>query len=313
MSSPNPSPKSLKYEPRHPRFTLDKDLILPTKTRQMLDEAIGALKFHKIIYTDWGFQAVDPAGRNMAINLYGPPGTGKTLAAEALAGSLGLEFIPIAISEIESKFVGETAKNISTAFQEAALSGALLFFDEADTLLGARLSSVTQGIDNEINAMRSTMLIELERFEGVVAFATNFAKNYDSAFVSRLRYHIEFQLPGLEERQRLWDRMLVASIPLSMDRETLIASAAELSEGFSGREIRTALRTALPRVLMEKAVNPQLGWSHLNSAINDIVQAKNHVGKVTNPADSSNARSSKAALAMLGIKNQTTALDKQED
>lgn len=313
MSSSTIPPKSLKYESRLPRFTLDKDLILPTKTRQMLDEAIGALKFHKIIYTDWGFQSVDPAGRNMAINLYGPPGTGKTLAAEALAGSLGLEFIPIAISEIESKFVGETAKNISTAFQEAALSGALLFFDEADTLLGARLSSVTQGIDNEINAMRSTMLIELERFEGVVAFATNFAKNYDSAFVSRLRYHIEFQLPGLEERQRLWDRMLVSGIPLSMDRETLIASAAELSEGFSGREIRTALRTALPRVLMEKAVTPQLGWSHLNSAINDIVQAKHHVGKVTNPADSANARSSKAALAMLGIKNQTTALDKKED
>lgn len=50
------------------------------------------------------------------------------------------------------------------------------FFDEADTLLGARLSSVTQGIDNEINAMRSTLLIELERFDGVVLFATNFAK-----------------------------------------------------------------------------------------------------------------------------------------
>ena len=142
----------------------------------MMDEAIGSLRFHKLIYSDWGFAEVDPTGRNMAINFYGPPGTGKTLAAEALAGTLGLKFIHIGISEIESKFVGETAKNISAAFQEAALQGALLFFDEADTLLGARLSSVTQGVDHEINAMRSTMLIELERFNGIVVFATNFAK-----------------------------------------------------------------------------------------------------------------------------------------
>ena len=169
---------------RTARTTLDGDVVLAPGTRRMFDEAIGAMRHHKTIYSDWGFGSVDPTGRNMVINLYGPPGTGKTLAAEALAGTLGLPYLHLGIAELESKFVGETAKNISAAFNAAATEGALLFFDEADTLLGARLSSVTQGIDNEINAMRSTLLIELERFEGIVVFATNFAKNYDSASVA---------------------------------------------------------------------------------------------------------------------------------
>ena len=304
---------SAHYDCKAPRFHLEKDVILPRHTRRMMDEAIGSLRFHKLIYTDWGFAEVDPMGRNMVINFYGPPGTGKTLAAEALAGTLGLKFIHIGISEIESKFVGDTAKNISAAFQSAALQGALLFFDEADTLLGARLSSVTQGIDNEINLMRSTMLIELERFNGVVVFATNFAKNYDSAFVSRIRYHVEFQLPDVEERQRLWSRMLVGGIPLAQEREELIQLASESSAGLSGREIRTALRTALPRAVMEQTDKPRLAWTHLESAIADIKYAKTNVGGGNAQPNTSNARSAKAALALLGIKNQETEQTTSEE
>ena len=189
----------------------------------------------------------------------------------------------------------------------------MLFFDEADTLLGARLSSVTQGIDNEINAMRSTMLIELERFNGVVVFATNFAKNYDSAFVSRIRYHVEFQLPDVEERQRLWSRMLVGGIPLAQEREELIQLASESSAGLSGREIRTALRTALPRAVMEQTDKPRLAWTHLESAIADIKYAKTNVGGGNAQPNTSNARSAKAALALLGIKNQETEQTTSEE
>lgn len=288
------------YEARDARLTLEKDLVIAPETLRMLEEAMGALRHHKTIYTDWGFGAVDPMGRNMILNFYGPPGTGKTLAAEALAGTLQIPFIHIGISEIESKFVGETAKNISAAFKSATLAGAILFFDEADTLLGARLSSVTQGIDNEINAMRSTLLIELERFEGIVVFATNFAKNYDSAFVSRIRYHIEFKLPDLESRKRLWDRMLVPGIPLSEQRQALIELAAEASEGLSGREIRTVMRTALPRALLANPSEPVVTRVHLESAIFDVHKANKNVGKKIPPSSSSN-ESIEAARKLLGV------------
>lgn len=267
------------YEIRTPRITLEDDVILNASTRRMFEEAIGAMRHHKTIYTDWGFGAVDPTGRNLILNLYGPPGTGKTLAAEALAGTLGRQYIHIGISELESKYVGETAKNITAAFRLAEAEGALLFFDEADTLLGARLSSVTQGIDNEINAMRSTLLIELERFEGLVVFATNFAKNYDSAFVSRIRYHIEFCLPDHEARVRLWERMLVPGIPLAEDRADLIAHCAEASDGLSGREIRTVLRTAFPRALLASPERPLVRREHIGTAIADVIAANRNVGR----------------------------------
>jgi SpoVK/Ycf46/Vps4 family AAA+-type ATPase len=181
---------SKKNIPKDPRFTLDKDVILSHSTRSSLDECMARLRFHKTIYQEWNFSVVDPMGTTAILNFYGPPGTGKTLCAEALAGQLRIPFIALGIAELESKFMGETAKNIQTAFAQAKETGALLFFDEADTLLGKRLSSVTQGVDNEVNAMRSTLLIELERFDGIVVFATNFARNYDEAITLNLRFLI---------------------------------------------------------------------------------------------------------------------------
>lgn len=294
----------LPYELRIPSITLESEVILAPETRRMFEEAIGAMRHHKTIYTDWGFGAVDPMGRNMIINFYGLPGTGKTLAAEALAGTLKRKYIHIGISELESKYVGDTAKNIASAFKMATDENALLFFDEADTLLGARLSSVTQGIDNEINAMRSTLLIELERFNGIVVFATNFAKNYDSAFVSRIRYHIEFKLPDLEGRKQLWNRFLVINVPLEEERIIIIERAAIASDGLSGREIRTVLRTAFPRALVANPQEPKVLWTHLESAIADVRIANKNVGKYHNdrPTASHNA-SVETSRQLLGIAN----------
>jgi len=101
---------SAPHEVRDARITLENDVVLPPETRRMFEEAIGAMRHHKTIYTDWGFGDVDPMGRNMILNFYGPPGTGKTLAAEALAGTLQRKYLHIGIAELESKFVGDTAK-----------------------------------------------------------------------------------------------------------------------------------------------------------------------------------------------------------
>jgi SpoVK/Ycf46/Vps4 family AAA+-type ATPase len=263
-----------------PRYKLDRDVILSESTGVQLTECLAKLRFRRTIYVDWNFAAVDPMGLCTVINFYGPPGTGKTLAAEAIAGQLGLQFLPLGIAEIESKFLGETAKNLRAAFDAAREEQAVLFFDEADTLLGKRLSSVTQGVDNEVNAMRSTLLIELERFDGIVVFATNFERNYDQAFRSRIGYHIHFDLPDFSARQRLWDRLMVAGIPLATVREELLAHCAELSEGFSGREIRTCMRLALPKALLaaeSAGIAPALGRQHVEEAIAEVRRAMKEV------------------------------------
>lgn len=255
-----------------PRFTLENDVALAPDVIKQLDEAKAKIDHYQKIYIDWGFSAVDPQGNGIVLNFYGPPGTGKTLTAEALAGSLSLSILSISIADLESKFMGETAKNIAALFKQAANENAVLFFDEADTLLGKRLSSVTQGIDNEVNAMRSTLLIELEKHPGIVIFATNFVKNYDSAFLSRITHHIGFTLPGESERKHIWNKLIVAAIPLFGEREMIIDQATSLSGGLSGRDIRNAMRLALPKAVMETA-NQALAMHHIESAINQIRDA----------------------------------------
>lgn len=287
-------------ELREPRFTIEKDLILAPETRLRLDECLARLRHHKTIYHDWNFASVDPMGRTAILNFYGAPGTGKTLAAEALAGTLGLKYFHLGIAELESKFMGETAKNISAAFEAARNEFALLFFDEADTLLGKRLSSVTQGVDNEVNSMRSTMLIELERFDGIVVFATNFERNYDEAFRSRIGYHIHFSLPDVSERRQLWERVVVPEIPLAESRESLVSQSALASDGLSGREIRSCMRLALPKALLASGgdtASARLAWEHVEAAIGEVKRALQNIGRGSGvlSGDQSTAR------ALLGV------------
>lgn len=300
---PEPAASTIAYASRAAKGTLA-DVVLSAETQSQFDECLAKLRYHRKIYVDWGFAEVDPLGRSAVLNFYGPPGTGKTLAAEALAGTLGCSIIHISIADIESKYMGDTAKNIQAAFQCAHDTGGVLFFDEADTLLGKRLSAVTQGIDNEVNAMRSTLLIELERFDGIVIFATNFAKNYDEAFRSRITHHIHFSLPDLAARLRLWLRMLLPSIPVEGERGALAECCAELSAGLSGREIRTAMRLALPKALLAAEASgapAALAQEHLVAALQQIRTA--HAEVAAQPGEGAAHREAQNARQMLGIKS----------
>ena len=284
-----------------PVVTLDNDVILSTATRIQLDEGLAKLKFHKTIYEDWNFGSVDKQGRSVILNFFGAPGTGKTLTAEAFAGSLSQPIIKLGIAELESKFMGETSKNIQTVFKIASEANAVLFFDEADTLLGKRLSSVTQGIDNEVNAMRSTLLIELERFSGIAIFATNFAKNYDEAFRSRISHHIHFDLPDLDGRKKIWSKMLVDQIPLLEPKEDVIQAVAELSDGFSGREIRTCMRLVLPKALLEAEQNneePKVKLDQLQEVIERVKKSKSEVANSENRLSAGEINTAKSLLGV---------------
>ncbi|KAA0943733.1 ATP-binding protein [Pseudomonas sp. ANT_H14] len=297
LESPEPvDEKTAAHQAIAARYTLN-DVVLGASIRQQLEEALAKIKYFQKIYVEWGFASVDPAGKGVVLNFYGPPGTGKTLTAEALAGSLGKPLMFISISDLESKFMGDTSKNIVQVFKTALAEGAVLFFDEADTLLGKRLSSVTQGIDNEVNAMRSTLLIELERHEGVVVFATNFGKNYDAAFVSRISQHIKFELPGAEERRSIWSKMLVVGIPIEASRDELLEALTDLSDGFSGREIRSCMRLALPKPLLEQG-EPILLLRHLEEA---IAQMRTTLVELTAEQRSNGNIKLDAARKMLGV------------
>ena len=217
---------------REPLYSLA-NLVLDSVTAKRLDSLKNRFKTHRLVYEDWGLGKTDPSGRHIAFNLYGPPGTGKTMCVEALAKEWGKKIIDVSYAEIESKYVGETGKNIVAAFKAAKEQDALLFFDEADSILGQRMTSVTQAADQAVNVARAVMLKQLDAFDGIVAFATNLARNFDSAFVRRIPIHVEIPLPDEEGRRRILETILPDMVPFKdrIDFALLASKTAGLSGG----------------------------------------------------------------------------------
>jgi hypothetical protein len=158
--------------PRKPQRSMD-DLVLPAAVRHRIDLALSQVDNHEILYQHWNLKKIDPYRVGTALNFYGPSGTGKSLAAEAIAHQRRQLFIDVSYAEIESKYVGDTPKNIEACFRQAAARDAVLVFNEADSILGSRLSNVTQSSDHSVNVSRAVMLSQLDAFGGLVVFTTN--------------------------------------------------------------------------------------------------------------------------------------------
>src|SRR6187200_3019120 len=182
-----------------PRRSFD-DVILPPATRAAVEQALVHVTRHDLIFNRWGLGERHPTGLALAFNFAGAPGTGKTICAEAIAHALGRRLLVVRYAELESLWMGETPKNVSALFRLAREENAVLLFDEADAIASRRSSSVEQGFLRETNTVVNVLLSELETFSGVVIFATNLAANFDPAFERRIRTHVLFEMPGVEQR-----------------------------------------------------------------------------------------------------------------
>lgn len=261
-------------EARIPRYRY-KDLILPRNVLHELDVLQSMIKNHDLVYHKWGMKEADPYGEQTAFNLYGPPGTGKTMIVEALCDTCGKKLIDINLSQLESKYVGETGKNIVKAFKTAKTEDAVLFFDEADTVLGKRVSNVTQSSDSSVNSARGVMLKQLEQHSGIVAFATNFACNYDPAFIRRILKHIHVPLPDKENRIKLWQAKIPVNFPNKSDID--FNKLADESEGLSGGDILVAVKNAL--FDMARLNHVASSDEYFLNAISSVKASKENIGK----------------------------------
>jgi SpoVK/Ycf46/Vps4 family AAA+-type ATPase len=192
------------------------DLVLPRDTKAQLLEAVDRLTLQSCVLDDWGFLANRTGARGVRVLLAGPPGTGKTLSAEVLARALECDLLVVDVSRVVSKWVGETEKNLSAAFDAAEDSQAVLLFDEADALFSKR-TEVADAHDRYANLETAYLLQRLERFEGLAILATNLRQNIDAAFVRRLEFVVEYTEPDREQRGRLWRCHVPADAPV--DRE----------------------------------------------------------------------------------------------
>jgi AAA+ superfamily predicted ATPase len=261
-----------------PRFTWD-DIVLPPEVEEALREITLRVRHQGKVFGDWGFDRRHASARSLSVLFSGPSGTGKTMAAEVSANELGLPLYRVDLSAVVSKYIGETEKNLAQIFGDAASSGAILFFDEADALFGRR-SEVRDSHDRYANLEVSFLLQRMEDYDGIVILATNLRQNMDEAFVRRLHLAVDFPFPDAESRLEIWRRTLPARTPLAPDVD-LEALARRFR--ISGGHIRNACVTA---AFLAASEDEPVAMQHLLAAIRREHQK---MGKLLIDADEDSA------------------------
>lgn len=256
-----------------PRHTFA-DVVLPDATRRMLDQALALVRSHELIFASWGLGERHSTGLGLAFNFAGPPGTGKTICAEAIAHALGWPLLVVRYAEMESLWAGETPKNVAAVFRLAAEQGAVLFFDEADAIASRRTAGVSQSYERESNTVVNVLLRELEAFNGVVVFATNLAANFDPAFERRIRTHVLFEMPGVDERERIW-RLQIHPVKTPLGDDVDFRVLAERFQG-SGGDIKNAVLKAAAVAASEPGpdASKRIQMRHLEQAVTEVEAAR---------------------------------------
>ncbi len=188
------------------------DLVLPAPQRAILQAILAHVRHRRQVYDAWGFRARSARGLGISALFAGASGTGKTLAAEVLAGALRLDLYRIDLSQVVSKYIGETEKNLRRVFDAAESGGAILLFDEADALFGKR-SEVKDSHDRYANIEVSYLLQRMEAYEGLAILTTNQKTALDTAFLRRIRFVVQFPFPDTAERAAIWRRIFPPSTP----------------------------------------------------------------------------------------------------
>jgi SpoVK/Ycf46/Vps4 family AAA+-type ATPase len=207
------------------------DLVLPAEQAGQLRDLCAHARYRHVVLGQWGFERKLPLGKGLAALFSGPPGTGKTMAAQVISGELARDLYQIDLSQVVSKYIGETEKNLRHVFDEAEANQAVLLFDEADALFGKR-AEVRDAHDRYANIEVGYLLQRMEEYEGIAILSTNLRQNLDEAFVRRLRFIVDFPFPDEEHRRRIWEVTFPADAPLDDDVDfRVLARSIRLSGG----------------------------------------------------------------------------------
>lgn len=188
------------------------DLVLPAAQKETLRAIAAQLRQRAVVHEQWGFAHKSRRGLGLGALFHGPSGTGKTMAAEVLANELRLDLYHIDLSRVVSKYIGETEKNLGRVFDAAEENGAILLFDEADSLFGAR-SEVKDSHDRYANIEVSYLLQRMEAYRGLAILTTNMRAALDPAFLRRIRFAVQFPFPDAAQRAAIWRQMFPPSAP----------------------------------------------------------------------------------------------------
>lgn len=237
------------------------DLVLRDTTREALERLVYFVENRDRIAEQRDLQRRYQLQRGPVALFSGRSGTGKTLAAEAVASTLRRPLHTVDLARLMSKYIGETEKHVDEVLTQAERANAVLFFDEADVLFSNRMEKSSNASERFANMMVGYLLQRIERHDGLVILATNLQNAIDEAFLRRFQFRIEFPLPEPEERQRIWELMLPATIDRSDD---LDLGAIAQSYRLAGGEIRNA---ALKSIFLNERSGKPLEQAQLKHAV----------------------------------------------
>lgn len=241
-----------KYVAVEPQWDLN-EIILSDDVRKKLERATKIIKNKDLIFDTLGYSRVDKTIKSI-ICFYGPSGTGKTITAQAIAKYLKKKIVISSYAQIESKYVGDGAKNLRKIFKDAEEQDAVLFMDECDSFLSKRIESTDSGSDKHYNRMSNELFQLLENHSGCIIFATNLLTDIDKAFKSRIVDSIYFPLPDKEGRIKMLKKMCLPSILNNVFKTGQeLEKFSEQLEGFSGRDLRKSILLTLAEVSDEVA------------------------------------------------------------
>ena len=244
------------------------DLVLPESQRQVLRTICTHVRQRATVYDRWGFTTKSARGLGISALFAGASGTGKTMAAEVLANELRLDLYRIDLSQVVSKYIGETEKNLRRVFRAAEGGAAILLFDEADALFGKR-SEVKDSHDRYANIEISYLLQRMESYRGLAILTTNMKEAIDPAFMRRIRFVVQFPFPDAAQRAEIWRRIFPTDTPTE---ELNVTKLARLNA--TGSTIRNV---ALSAAFLAANAKEPVRMSHLLRA------ARAEYGKLERP------------------------------
>jgi SpoVK/Ycf46/Vps4 family AAA+-type ATPase len=225
----NEEPTVGRLEYPRPEQTLERLILFP-ECRAEIMAGLRAIEKREEFETCWNISRIQPQEGRCIINFWGLPGTGKTLAAKGVALRVNKPLYIVDYAAVISKYLGDTAKHIKTAFAEAREFGAVMFFDEADSLLSRRVS-MGESCGTSINQNRNVLMQELDGFDSICIMATNLFGNYDPAILRRVARHIRFKLPDEAMRVKLLEMHLPNLQRVNADLNYISKEAKGLSGG----------------------------------------------------------------------------------
>jgi AAA+ superfamily predicted ATPase len=250
------------------------DAVLADDTLDQVQGLVARLRHAHLVLERWGYRAKLARGTGVAALFSGPPGTGKTMVAGLIARELDLELYQVDLSQVVSKWVGETEKQLARVFDGAEAGHALLLFDEADALFGQRTTETRGAVDRYANLEVNFLLQRIEAFGGITILTTNLDTAIDKALKRRLAGHIVFASPDEDERVELWRRLTrTGQSPLAGDHD--YEELAMKFPAMTGANVRNAAIAAAFYAARDGA--SAIGQEHLMRAGRAEYRSMGHV------------------------------------